>query len=285
MHIANLYKDQTILMFRECYAMEKIHGTSAHITWSDGRLSFFAGGAKHDDFVALFDADKITAAFAEKGCEKVTVYGEAYGGKINAQSWRYGKPLRFVAFEAQVGDVFLAVPNADGFATSLGLEFVHYTKIPADVAEIDAERDAPSAQARRNGIEGDKPREGVVLRPLVEVRMNNGDRVIAKHKRDEERETKTPRVVGDKLEVLQAAERIAEEWVTATRLQHVLDKLGTCSIERTSEVIAAMVEDVTREGAGEIVDSREARKAVSAATAKLFKAHLKSYLNDAGVTP
>ncbi len=26
MHIDNLYKDQTILMFRECYALEKIHG-------------------------------------------------------------------------------------------------------------------------------------------------------------------------------------------------------------------------------------------------------------------
>ena len=31
MHIDNLYKNQEVLLFKECYAMEKIHGTSAHI--------------------------------------------------------------------------------------------------------------------------------------------------------------------------------------------------------------------------------------------------------------
>lgn len=33
MHIENLYKNQLILLFRECYAMEKIHGTSAHLAF------------------------------------------------------------------------------------------------------------------------------------------------------------------------------------------------------------------------------------------------------------
>ena len=31
LHIQNLYKDPRILMLREVYALEKIHGTSAHI--------------------------------------------------------------------------------------------------------------------------------------------------------------------------------------------------------------------------------------------------------------
>ena len=42
-------------------------------------------------------------------------------------------------------------------------------------------------------------------------------------------------------------------------------------MEATGKVIAAMVEDVTREAAGEIVDSKEARKAIGARAAKLFK--------------
>jgi hypothetical protein len=29
LHIENLYKARDIMLFRECYAMEKIHGTSA----------------------------------------------------------------------------------------------------------------------------------------------------------------------------------------------------------------------------------------------------------------
>lgn len=27
LHIPNLYKDQTILLLRECFALEKVHGT------------------------------------------------------------------------------------------------------------------------------------------------------------------------------------------------------------------------------------------------------------------
>lgn len=65
MHIQNLYKDQTILLFKECYALEKIHGTSAHIKFSmaptSPALTFFSGGEKHERFKALFnDADLCT---------------------------------------------------------------------------------------------------------------------------------------------------------------------------------------------------------------------------------
>lgn len=285
MHIENLYKNQAILMFKECWALEKVHGTSAHITWKDGALIFFAGGAKHETFVALFDAEKLAAGFAELGHPEVTVYGEAYGGKINAQSWRYGKDLRFVAFEVQIGESWLPVATADGIATKLGFEFVHYRRIKASVEEMDAERDAPSEQARRVGVEGDQPREGVVLRPIVEVRIGGNHRVIAKHKRDEERETKTPRQVVkgmDGFAVLEGAAQIADEWVTPTRLQHVLDKLGgSPGMERTPDVIAAMTEDVLREGAGEIVDSKEARKAIGRATVLLFKSELRRRLVEA----
>lgn len=130
-------------------------------------------------------------------------------------------------------------------------------------------------------MEGDPPREGVVLRPLVELTLNNGERVIAKHKRDEERETKSPRKAVDpeRLEVLMGAEAVAEEWVTPARLEHVLDKLGSgIGIERTREVISAMVEDVLREGADEIRDSKDARTAIGRKTAELFKASLRTNL-------
>lgn len=180
-------------------------------------------------------------------------------------------------FEVAVGETWLAVPQAHDLVTKLGLDFVHYVKVSTDLTVLDAERDAPSEQARRNGIAGDQPREGVVLRPLVEVRLNNGERIIVKHKRDEERETKTPRKVVDPATqaVLSKASEIADEWVTPTRLAHVLDKLGPeVGIERMRDVIAAMVDDVLREGRGEVVDSREARAAIGKKTAETFKARL-----------
>jgi len=49
-------------------------------------------------------------------------------------------------------------------------------------------------------------------------------------------------------------------------------------MERTRDVIAAMVEDVVREGANEFVDGREARAAIGKATATLFKATIVSRL-------
>ena len=280
-HIDNLYKNQSVLMFRECYALEKIHGTSAHLLWKDGALTYSPGGESAERFRALFDDGELREAFAAIGHPDVTVYGEAYGGKQQGQSWRYGKDLRFVVFEVQVSEAWLSVPNAADVAEKLGLEFVHYRRIATDLEAVDAERDAPSGQARRNGVKGDQPREGVVLRPLEEMVKGNGARIIAKHKRDEERETKTARAVDPaKLEVMRNAQAIADEWVTPTRLVHVLDKLQASGVptdmEHTPDVIRSMIEDVTREAAGEIEDSKDARKAIGAATAKLFKAHVQN---------
>jgi hypothetical protein len=281
LHIDNLYKDQRILMFRECFALEKIHGTSAHVAWRDSNVVLFSGGEKHERFAALFDVETLKAKFEALEHPTVTVYGEAYGGKQQGQSWRYGGDLKFIAFEVQIGDLWLAVPHADDVTSHLGLSFVHYRQVATDLAALDGERDAPSEQARRNGVEGDKPREGVVLRPLIEMCDNRGHRIIAKHKRDEERETRTPRVVVDpsKMRVLRLAQEIADEWVTPTRLEHVLDKLGpNVGIERMRDIIAAMTEDVLREGAGEFVNSREARAAIGKKTAETFKARLQASL-------
>ena len=44
--IENLYKNQKILMMKEVYALEKIHGSSSHITFKSGRITFFAGGGE-----------------------------------------------------------------------------------------------------------------------------------------------------------------------------------------------------------------------------------------------
>lgn len=278
LHVPNTYRaeGQYILLFRECFALEKIHGTSAHVSWREGQLFLSSGGESAVNFAKLFDQPALAAKFAELGHEKVTIFGEAYGGKQQAQSWRYGKQLKFVAFDVHLGDEWLDVPNAEQFCAGLGIEFVHYKRVSTNLASLDAERDAPSEQARRNGVEGDQPREGVVLRPLKEFELG-GHRVIAKHKRQEERETATPRVVDDpaKLKVLEDAEAIAREWVTPTRLQHVLDKLtNDPKMSDTPRVINAMIEDVLREGSGELVDTPEARKAISKATAILFKKHV-----------
>lgn len=50
MHIDNLYKNKDILLLKECYALEKVHGTSAYVIWNGTELRFFSGGASYEQF-------------------------------------------------------------------------------------------------------------------------------------------------------------------------------------------------------------------------------------------
>jgi hypothetical protein len=284
MHINNLYKSRDIFMLRECYAMEKIHGTSAHIGWKEDKVYFFSGGYEHLAFMALFDVDALKKRFIEMKHPSVVIYGEAYGGKIQGMKETYGGQLRFVAFEVKIGDAWVDVPEAESIARSFGLDFVHWKRIPTDLEFLDAERDADSVQAIKNGIGPGKKREGIVLRPLRELTYNNGDRIIAKYKRDDFQETKTPRSAKKKdLDVLVLAQAIADEWVTDMRLSHVLDKFQKpWDITQTGDVIKSMIEDVEREGDGEIVKSKAARAAISKKTAVMFKKLLQELLKGLG---
>jgi len=305
-HIENLYKDTKILLFRECYALEKVHGTSAHVKMQrvktepvdgvavpdDVRFHFFSGGASELMFIQLFDREDLKKRFLETGLEEICIYGEAYGGKLQGMRDTYGDKLCFIGFEVETAGKFLGVESACMFTEKMGLEFVPFRKISTDLASLDAERDLPSRVAVRRGITEPRISEGVVLRPPVEVGFNGGDkanfgRIIVKHKRPEfsERTSKRDTVVDPgRLEVLTNAEVIAAEWVTPVRLEHVLDKLvgslhRDLNIRDTPKVIAAMVEDVTREARDEIVASKEATKAICSTAARLFKTKL-----DAGQT-
>lgn len=283
--IHNLYKQQDIInIFKECYAMEKVHGTSAHISWNDGQLGFFSGGEKHENFIKLFDHEKLSAHFASMGVPKIIVFGEAYGGRCQGMSDTYGPELRFIAFEVKIGDSWLNVEKAFKVVTDLGLEFVPFERVPTDIQILNAIRDRPSDVAVRRGRGNDKQREGIVIRPVEEFSKNNGERLILKHKGDNFRETKTVRKVDDpaKLAVIAEADAIAEEWATDMRLVHVLQNFpGKLGIEMTGDVVRAMIEDIFREGKGGIIESHEAKRAIGTKTAQMFKQ--KIFLNARGL--
>ena len=278
-HVDNLYKDTRILLFKRCFAMEKIHGTSAHVKWKDGKLSFFSGGANHATFIALFDHEKLEMAFRDFGAEEVVVYGEAYGGKMQRMRDTYGDELRFIAFEVKIGDNWLTVPAADAIATKLDFELVHWEETFTDIDTLDKLRDMPSVQAKRNGIKEDKPREGIVLRPPFEVTLNNGGRIMAKHKNDAFAERKKPPKVGTDPKVLEEAGVIAMEWVVPERIRHVCDAIGAeIQLQSIGAIIKGIKVDIAREGKGEIVFSDAAWKAISHRTALLVKQMCKERL-------
>jgi len=282
LRIPNLYADDSILyLFKEVYASEKIHGTSAHCTWKKGRLSFFSGGAKHTTFVSLFNQEDLAERFAALGHDEETsieVYGEAYGGKMQGMSQTYGPSLRFVAFDVKIGGCWLSTPKAEEVVKSLGLEFIHYVRIPTTLEAVDGERDAESVQAIRNGVGPGKMREGVVLRPLEEMTRNNGKRIIAKHKRDEFRESASPQPKpGQNKEATTKIKAYVAEYVVNMRLQHVLDKINppVTDMTRAKEVINAMYADLIREEPpSKAMDTRVLFKHIAHQTVLLLKQHL-----------
>jgi hypothetical protein len=282
--IENLYRNADIMQFKQCYALEKVHGTSAHIQWSKGNLTFFSGGEKHENFVALFDQEKLTHFFKAKEYPDdvvVRIHGEAYGGKQQGMSKTYGAKLAFIAFDIRINDNWLDVPKAEDYCIQAGIEFVPYNLVGTSETELNAERDRDSIVAIRRGMGEGHISEGVVLRPPFEVKLNSGGRLIAKHKRSEFRETKSPRleINPDKKKVLEEAEAIAEEWCVPMRLQHVLGKMTLDGVEpdmnNMGDIIKNMVEDIYVEGEGELVQSREVTRAIGGKTVQLFKEYLR----------
>lgn len=280
MHINNLYKMPSIL---ECYALEKIHGTSAHIKYKAGNLTFYAGGCKQEEFENLFDKEALKEKFEGKfqtppdNEEKpwlmnqeieVIIYGEAFGGKMQGMSATYGKQLRFMAFDVKINDRWKSVDVATGIVQYLGLEFVPYERGPLDLKWLDEQRDRPS----RVAVVPDKIAEGIVIRPIYEMEFEGGGRFIIKHKRAEFRETKTQREVDpDKALILTEANAIAEEWVTPMRMEHVMQRVPLNDMSDIGKFVPAMVEDVQRESDGEFEWSNEIGKAIGRKSAALAK--------------
>lgn len=260
-----------------------MHGTSAHVSYRGPVASSNSWTKRAWDSppeenwrVGPPPETSLLVAFGKLGHSEVTVYGEAYGGKCQGMRETYGEHLRFIAFDVQVGCTWLSVPDMVQVIEGLGLEVVPWRETSTDLTDLDSERDRPSEVAVLRGVTTSRPREGVVLRPPFEVMTNNGERVMAKHKGAAFEERATPPKVVDpsKLVVLAEAGAVAAEWVTPMRLTHVLDKIPGADISKTPQVISAMVEDVYREAAGEIVESKEVRTAIGRRTAELFNDRL-----------
>jgi len=295
LHIENIYRPeaQRILCFKHLYALEKIHGTSAHIRLTPEGFGLFSGGEPHEAFVALLDGkqmctqenlkSRLTQVLAVGSSSSIIIYGELYGGKCQGMRKLYGDQLKFVAFDVKIDGFWLEVPKAAQICIECGIDFVDYKLIPAEETAIDVERDRPSTQASRNGVLEAQIREGVVLRTPIEVILNNGARLIAKHKRPEfsERGKPPPAFTPERLHILEETNAIVTEWCTEMRLTHVLDKLGNPIEHRfIPDIVRAMVEDIEREASGEIVSGKNVRKAIGHKTVQMFKQRIPRILRN-----
>ena len=299
--IENLYRCPKMLLEHDVlYALEKVHGTSTHITWNGSGFRFFAGGANHEAFLALFDEAQLEmniinhiTTFSRLACRHpnkdvwdllvennntFTLYGEGYGGKLLKMRNVYGD-LKFIGFDVKIGDTWLDVPDAEIFFRLIGLDFVQYTLVNTDIPSINHARDMASVVANKAGMGKNHVREGIILRPLKEYNATNGKRVMAKHKTKEYSETSTYRELDETvMKMWSDCAEVAQEWVTKERLNHVLSKLFTVDevpfIIDTSKVCKAMLDDIKAESTGEIEWSRETEIEIFKRTGSFFREYL-----------
>jgi len=307
MKIPNLYRVKDLFSnFSKLYASEKVHGTSAHLMYTPAvpetvcidtgeplatgcevrpampaQLTMFSGGADHAAFARLFDAvrlEELKSKLADFK-DRVIVYGEAYGGKLQGMRETYGDQLQFIVFEVKVGDLWLNMDKAFGVANYLGLEFVPFKVIPGTPESIDEAMMEPSVVAVRCGITEPKLREGVVLRPMEEFTLNNGARVIAKHKHPSFAENAKPRTLADP--TLDApGEKLAQDYCTEMRFAHVYDKFTEpLAPESIGKFIDSFKTDCLAEAPqaeAEQLKGRHAIKVLSRNAAEWYKARMRA---------
>jgi hypothetical protein len=251
-------------------------------TIDEFRLTFHSGGETAESFAGLFDygslEQKLFQIVTKNKWHGIRVHGEAYGGKQQKMAHTYGPVLRFVVFDIKINDTrFLNIQESEKIARELNLDFVHYEIGPCIPEWFDQQTKKNSIQAIKNGMGEGKLQEGIIVRPLTETIDFNNRRVIYKHKNPEFWEIASARTLGTKLVLMTAIKQIADDFVTKQRAEHVINHIISEREQKYIEFkdvglfVDAMVQDIKREGDGEIKWSRDVEKEIKKRAGLLFR--------------
>jgi hypothetical protein len=103
------------------------------------------------------------------------LYGEGYGAGIQSGG-NYRKEQDFILFDVKIGDFWLERPNVEDIADKLGLDIVPIIgsgTLPDMVAKARL-----GFESRWEGFKA----EGIVARPMCELKTRAGERIITKVK-------------------------------------------------------------------------------------------------------
>ena len=157
---------------------EKVDGTNIRVLWGGSQVGFKGKtdraelpGPLIEKLRNLFPADKMATFFDDPVC----LYGEGYGAKIQ-KGGKYRDDQDFVLFDVRVGDWWLKREDVEDIASKLDIDVVPVIGQGTLRTMVDRTREGFLSEW------GDFPAEGIVARPLVELKSRNGDRIITKIK-------------------------------------------------------------------------------------------------------
>jgi len=171
---------------------EKVDGTNIRVMWDGANVTF---GGKTDSaqmYVPLMQKlesmfattekrllfkEKFNSPESEPGSMAVCFYGEGYGAKIQKGGGNYKKDdVDFVLFDVKVGKTWLERKNVEDIAVAFGIKVVPIVGTGSLTKAVELVKNGLISQW------GDFAAEGLVCRPLVELRDRRGNRIITKVK-------------------------------------------------------------------------------------------------------
>lgn len=161
---------------------EKVDGTNVRVIFDGGEITF--GGKTDRAQVPAVLMNRLNEKFLSKtdrfreifGDNRVCLYGEGYGAKVQKGGGKYRPDQDFVLFDVKIEEWWLQRHDVEDIAEKSGIDTVPVigTGTLREMVEM--------ARAGFKSQWGDFMAEGVVARPAVELRSRNGERIITKIK-------------------------------------------------------------------------------------------------------
>ena len=165
---------------------EKIDGTNIRVHWDGHKVEF--GGRTDKAHIPAHLLDKLNELFRTTEAEElfeqtwgdndVILFGEGYGPKIQ-NGGAYRDDVSFILFDVLVGDNYQEREWVEKTAQMFGIDVVPIVLVGSIEDGVNYVMSHPKSTM------GTSMMEGVVGRPMVELRDRRGERVIVKIKWDD----------------------------------------------------------------------------------------------------
>ena len=165
---------------REWLWTEKIDGTNIRVHFDGEKIRYGGRTDRAQIPAALFTElqETFEGNTALRDIGPCTLYGEGYGEKIQSGGHYIVGGCGFILFDVLIGDLWLKREDVLDVGSKLGVNVV---------SEVGHGTLAEAVEFARQGFrscaaEKERPAEGLVMRPSVDLFDRRGDRVIAKIK-------------------------------------------------------------------------------------------------------
>ena len=182
----SIYRNKTVEFLKniEWEFTEKIDGTNIRIYWDGHKVSYYGRTDKAqipsqllNRLIELFGGNENEEMFEQKfGETPVMLIGEGYGAKIQKSGGDYRQDNDFILFDVCLNDKYLSRENVKDIANYFNIDVVPTILIGKLEDGINYVKSMPNSKI------GVAKAEGLVARPVFELKDENNKRIIVKIK-------------------------------------------------------------------------------------------------------